>query len=124
MPLLKRCTRSLSKPQSYEETMRCRFDPMPEPMPAEAMHLSPPCCVSTHRFRVVDPDGRGSASQRLHPERPALVGKHVGRKQGVGGHVRHDGIRELPTLTQRQRIANPGEGACQPPAMQQAEEHG
>jgi hypothetical protein len=55
--LLKRCTRSLSKPRSYEETMRCRFDPAPEPMPAEATHLSPPCCVSTHRSRVVDPDG-------------------------------------------------------------------
>ena len=54
---LKRCTRSLSKPRSYEETMRCRFDPAPEPMPAEATHLSPPCCVSTHRSRVVDPDG-------------------------------------------------------------------
>jgi len=54
---LKRCTRSLSKPRSYEETMRCRFDPALEPMPAEATHLSPPCCVSTHRSRVVDPDG-------------------------------------------------------------------
>src|SRR5262249_48477239 len=31
--LLKRCTRSLSKPRSYEETMRCRFDPALEPMP-------------------------------------------------------------------------------------------
>src|SRR6058998_2138675 len=47
--ILKRCTRSLSKPRSYEETMRCRFDPAPEPMPAEATHLSPPCRVSTHR---------------------------------------------------------------------------
>src|SRR6516225_8405653 len=55
--ILKRCTRSLSKPRSYEETMRCRFDPALEPMPAEATHLSPPCCVSTHRSRVVDPDG-------------------------------------------------------------------
>ena|SRR5437660_9854674 len=55
--LLKRCTRSLSKPRSYEETMRCRFDPALEPMPAEATHLSPPCCVSTHRSRVVEPDG-------------------------------------------------------------------
>jgi uncharacterized protein YjbI with pentapeptide repeats len=55
--ILKRCTRSLSKPRSYEETMRCRSDPAPEPMPAEATHLSPPCCVSTHRSRVVDPDG-------------------------------------------------------------------
>src|SRR4029453_9905868 len=55
--MLKRCTRSLSRPRSYEETMRCRFDPAPEPMPAEATHLSPPCCVSTHRSRVVDPDG-------------------------------------------------------------------
>src|SRR5215813_8439059 len=53
--ILKRCTRSLSKPRSYEETMRCRFDPALEPMPAEATHLSPPCCVSTHRSRVVDP---------------------------------------------------------------------
>ena len=55
--ILKRCTRSLSKPQSYEETRRCRFDPALEPMPTEAIHLSPPCCVSTHRSRVVDPDG-------------------------------------------------------------------
>src|SRR5262249_35269697 len=55
--ILKRCTRSLSKPRSYEETMRCRFDPALEPMPAEATHLSPPCCISTHRSRVVDPDG-------------------------------------------------------------------
>src|SRR2546422_10695105 len=55
--ILKRCTRSLSKPRSYEETMRCRFDPAPEPMPVEATHLAPPCCVSTHRSRVVDPDG-------------------------------------------------------------------
>ena len=55
--LLKRCTRSLSKPRSYEETTRCRFDPALEPMPAEATHLSPPCGVSTHRSRVVDPDG-------------------------------------------------------------------
>src|SRR5262245_49735322 len=53
--ILKRCTRSSSKPRSYEETMRCRFDPALEPMPAEATHLSPPCCVSTHRSRVVDP---------------------------------------------------------------------
>src|SRR5215813_7373570 len=55
--LLKRCTRSLSKPQSYEETRRCRFDPALEPMPAEATHLAPPCCVSPHRSHVVDPDG-------------------------------------------------------------------
>ena len=55
--ILKRCTRLLSKPRSYEETMRCRFDPAPAPMPAEATHLAPPCCVSTHRSRVVDPAG-------------------------------------------------------------------
>ena len=55
--ILKRCTRSLAKPRSYEETIRCRFDPALEPMPAEATPLSPPCCVSTHRSRVVDPDG-------------------------------------------------------------------
>src|SRR6266704_2550607 len=53
--ILKRCTRSLSKPRSYEETMRCRFDPAPEPMPAEATHRSAPCCIATHRSRVVDP---------------------------------------------------------------------
>src|SRR5689334_8424171 len=29
--LLKMCTRSLSKPRSYEETMPCRFDQAPEP---------------------------------------------------------------------------------------------
>src|SRR5919199_1191529 len=28
-----------------------------EPMPVEAKHISPPCCVSTHRSRVVDPEG-------------------------------------------------------------------
>src|SRR6516165_7341914 len=55
--ILKRCTRLWSKPRSYEETMRCRFDPAPAPMPAEATHLAPPCCVSTHRSRAVDPDG-------------------------------------------------------------------
>src|SRR6266851_5037565 len=26
-------------------------------MSAEAQHISPPCCVSTHRSRVVDPGG-------------------------------------------------------------------
>src|SRR5437870_13555145 len=54
---LKRCTRSLSKPRSHEETMRCRFDPAPEPMLTEATYLAPPCCVSTHRSRVVDQAG-------------------------------------------------------------------
>src|SRR6516164_3768552 len=37
--------------------IRCRFDPALEPMPAEATHLAPPCCVSPHRSHVVDPDG-------------------------------------------------------------------
>src|SRR6266850_2365747 len=34
-----------------------KYDLAPEPIPAEAMHMSPPCRVSTHRSRVVDPDG-------------------------------------------------------------------
>src|SRR5919206_3734121 len=34
-----------------------RRNPEPEPMSVEAKHISPPCCVSTHRSRVVDPDG-------------------------------------------------------------------
>jgi hypothetical protein len=55
--LLKRCTRSLSKSRSCEEIMCCRFDPAPEPMPAEATPFAPPCCVSTHRSRVIDPNG-------------------------------------------------------------------
>ena len=38
---LKRCTRSLLKLRSYEETMCCRFDRAPEPMPVEAPHLAP-----------------------------------------------------------------------------------
>ena len=54
---LKRCTEYLSALRAYEETIRCRFDPAPEPIPAEATHLSPPCCVSTHRSHVVDPSG-------------------------------------------------------------------
>src|SRR6185436_7901867 len=37
--------------------MTCKYDPAPEPMPAEAKQMSPPCRVSTHRSRVVDPDG-------------------------------------------------------------------
>jgi hypothetical protein len=46
--ILKRCTESLLKLRSHEETMPYKYDPAPEPMPAEATHLSPPCCVSTH----------------------------------------------------------------------------
>src|SRR6266516_644838 len=34
-----------------------KYDLAPEPILAEAMHMSPPCRVSTHRSRVVDPDG-------------------------------------------------------------------
>src|SRR6266487_5794937 len=37
--------------------MAYKYDLAPEPIPAEAMHMSPPCRVSTHRSRVVDPDG-------------------------------------------------------------------
>src|SRR4029450_13849599 len=37
--------------------MACKYDLAPEPIPAEARHISPPCRVSTHRSRVVDPDG-------------------------------------------------------------------
>src|SRR5687767_6489407 len=37
--------------------MAYKYDPAPKPMPAEATQISPPCCVSTHRSRVVDPDG-------------------------------------------------------------------
>ncbi len=111
--LLKRCTRSLSKPRSYEETMCCRFDPAPEPMPAEAPPLSPPCCVSTHRSRVVDPDGpttfldhrealfgipqmpsftqgpghleRFPVEYRLHP----YLRTHTGERRHARGHLAH-----------------------------------
>src|SRR5437763_13460614 len=34
-----------------------QYHPAPEPIPAEAKQISPPCDVSTHRSRVVDPDG-------------------------------------------------------------------
>src|SRR6266568_1780056 len=37
--------------------MAYKYDQAPEPMHAEATPISPPCCVSTHRSRVVDPDG-------------------------------------------------------------------
>src|SRR5215471_6728644 len=36
--------------------MAYKYVPAPKPMPAEATQISPPCCVSTHRSRVVDPD--------------------------------------------------------------------
>ena len=80
-------------------------------------------------FRSHHPACRGPrwyalASPRLHPERPGMLGEHVGSNQGIGGHVRHDRVRELPTLTERQRIADPGEGPCQPPAVQHAKEDG
>jgi len=57
LQLLKRCTRSLSKPRSYEETMRWRGAPAPEPRPAATTPLAPPGCVAIPRARVVDPDG-------------------------------------------------------------------
>src|SRR5215467_6979749 len=34
-----------------------QYNPAPQPMSAEAKQISPPCCVSTHQSRVVDPDG-------------------------------------------------------------------
>src|SRR2546428_11305044 len=37
--------------------MACKYDLALEPIPAEARHISPPCRVSAHRSRVVDPDG-------------------------------------------------------------------
>ena len=37
--------------------MACKYDAVLEPIPAEATHIAPPCCVSTHRSRVVDPEG-------------------------------------------------------------------
>src|SRR5712691_4143084 len=37
--------------------MTYKYDQAPEPMHAEATPISPPCCVSTHRSRVVGPDG-------------------------------------------------------------------
>src|SRR6266850_2605371 len=37
--------------------MAYKYDLAPEPIPAEAMHMSPPCRLSTHRSRVVDQTG-------------------------------------------------------------------
>src|SRR5438270_11590476 len=37
--------------------MACKCDAVLEPLPTEATHIAPPCCVSTHRSRVVDPQG-------------------------------------------------------------------
>src|SRR6266705_5483946 len=37
--------------------MACKYDSVLEPIPAEATSIVPPCCVSTHRSRVVDPEG-------------------------------------------------------------------
>ena len=51
-------------------------------------------------------------AMRLQPECPRLLGEHVGGNQGVGGHMRHDGVRELSTLPQRQRIPYPRKGPC------------
>jgi hypothetical protein len=63
------------------------------------------------------PTAVAPARQRLSPERPGVLGEHVGSNQGIGGHVRHDRIRELPALPERQRIAHPSEGPCQPTAV-------
>src|SRR3989442_460625 len=53
--ILKRCTKSSSNLGFYEETMCCRPDAAPEPIPPGATHRSAPCCIATHRSRVVDP---------------------------------------------------------------------
>src|SRR5467141_3590719 len=37
--------------------MACTYDSVLEPIPAKATHISPPCCVSTHRSRAVDLEG-------------------------------------------------------------------
>ena len=55
--ILKWCTKTQAKLWSHEETMVYRYNPAPEPMSVEAKHISPPCRVSTHRSRVVGPDG-------------------------------------------------------------------
>src|ERR1043166_3081853 len=60
----------------------------------------------------------------LRPESPSLLGEYVGSNQGVGGHMRHDGVSELSTLTERQRIAYASKGPCQPTAVQQAKQDG
>src|SRR6266705_4581900 len=84
--LLKRCTRSLSKPRSHEETMRCRFDPAPEPMLTEATYLAPPCCVSTHRSRFVDQDG--STTFLDHREALSGIPQMTSFPQGSGHRAR------------------------------------
>src|SRR5207302_277116 len=53
--ILKRCTKSSSNLRFYEETMCCRLDSAPEPISPGATHRSSPCCIATHRSRVVDP---------------------------------------------------------------------
>src|SRR6266704_2892094 len=52
-----------------------RYDQAPEPMHAEATHISPPCCVSTHRSRVVDPDGPPTFldHREAGPDRPQMT---------------------------------------------------
>ena len=51
------CTKTLAKIRSRSETMAYQYNRAPEPTPTEAKQISPPCCVSTHRSHVVDPDG-------------------------------------------------------------------
>ena len=63
-------------------------------------------------------------SEKLQPERPGVLGEYVSGNKGVGCHVRHDGVSELPALTERQRIAYTGEAPCQPTAVQQAKQDG
>src|SRR5438132_703529 len=55
--ILKCCTKTLAELCALEDTIVCKYTPVLEPMSAEAQHISPPCCVSTHRSRVVDPGG-------------------------------------------------------------------
>src|SRR5438552_8993808 len=104
---LKRCTRSLSKPRSYEETMRCRFDSAPEPLPAEATPLAPPCCVSTHRSRVVDPNGPTTFLD--HREALPGIPQMTSFTQG-SGHLEHLPVESSPPPISED--AHRGEALC------------
>src|SRR2546425_3830758 len=60
-----------------------RYNPAPEPMSVEATHHAPPCCVSTHRSRVVAPDG----APTLLDHREAVPGiPHMTSLTKVLGH--------------------------------------
>jgi hypothetical protein len=96
-----------------------REEGFPEEKAGQYAETAFPVCRNAHGvIQVV------LASQRLQPEKPGLLGEYVGSNQGIGGHVRHYRVHKLPALTERQRIADPGEGPCQLAAVQHGKEDG